>query len=78
MTPTRHRVLQFIIWGILALVILLVAAIRIRLLALPLERDEGEYAFLSGRYLWMLERFQKYCSRSAAFTPLRCRRTNPC
>jgi hypothetical protein len=32
-------------WGILALVILLVAAIRIRLLALPLERDEGEYAY---------------------------------
>jgi len=31
-------------WGILALVILFVAAIRIRLLALPLERDEGEYA----------------------------------
>ena len=44
MTVPRHRVAQFITWGVLALVILFVAAIRIRLLALPLERDEGEYA----------------------------------
>jgi Dolichyl-phosphate-mannose-protein mannosyltransferase len=42
----RHRISQPIMFGILALVILLVAAIRIRLLALPLERDEGEYAYI--------------------------------
>src|SRR5881227_764956 len=33
-------------WGILAIIVFgLVVAIRIRLLAIPLERDEGEYAY---------------------------------
>ncbi len=32
-------------WVVLALVILATAAVRLRLLRLPLERDEGEYAF---------------------------------
>ena len=32
-------------WVLLAIILLLVVAIRIRLLNLPLERDEGEYAY---------------------------------
>lgn len=33
------------VWGVLLAVVLLTAAIRIRLLQVPLERDEGEYAY---------------------------------
>ena len=32
-------------WVLLAVVIGLIVLIRIRLLAIPLERDEGEYAY---------------------------------
>src|SRR3982074_2873328 len=32
-------------WGIVLLIILITGAVRIRLLGLPLERDEGEYAY---------------------------------
>jgi 4-amino-4-deoxy-L-arabinose transferase-like glycosyltransferase len=37
--------LVFIPWFLVAVVILLAAAIRVRLLEFPLERDEGEYAY---------------------------------
>ncbi len=33
-------------WAIVSIVILTIAAMRIRLLAMPLERDEGEYAYI--------------------------------
>ncbi len=33
-------------WVILAIIILFIAAIRIRLLEIPLERDEGEFAYM--------------------------------
>jgi hypothetical protein len=46
MPRTDDRISRLITWGILALVILFVAAIRIRLRELPLERDEGEYAYV--------------------------------
>ena len=39
------RILKVALWVMLAAFILLVAAIRIRLLNFPLERDEGEYAY---------------------------------
>ena len=32
-------------WMVLAIILLFVAAIRVRLLSIPLERDEGEYAY---------------------------------
>src|SRR5260370_1528058 len=32
-------------WAVVALVLMLTAAIRVRLLNIPLERDEGEYAY---------------------------------
>lgn len=32
-------------WGLLALILLFAAAVRLRLLGVPLERDEGEYAY---------------------------------
>jgi hypothetical protein len=36
---------RYLVWGVLLAVLLLTAAIRIRLLEIPLERDEGEYAY---------------------------------
>ncbi len=36
---------RFLPWVLVALAILFVAAIRLRLLQIPLERDEGEYAY---------------------------------
>lgn len=38
---------NYIVWIALAIIILFVAAIRLRLLDIPLERDEGEYAYAS-------------------------------
>ncbi len=38
--------LKYIYWGGLALIILLTVFIRIRLLGIPLERDEGEFAYM--------------------------------
>lgn len=37
---------RFLSWGIVILSILFVAAIRVRLLDIPLERDEGEFAYM--------------------------------
>jgi hypothetical protein len=37
---------HYFYWGILLLVILFTAFIRIRLLSIPLERDEGEFAYM--------------------------------
>lgn len=39
------RLLRLFSWGIILLIIGLTIAIRIRLLEVPLERDEGEYAY---------------------------------
>ena len=44
-TDINGKLLQFAWWGLAAIVFTLVAAIRIRLLGIPLERDEGEYAY---------------------------------
>ena len=43
--PTPLSTTRLLPWTILLLVILLAAMVRIRLLEIPLERDEGEYAF---------------------------------
>lgn len=37
---------RFIAWGLVIAAILFIAAIRIRLLSIPLERDEGEFAYI--------------------------------
>ena len=42
--PTDHS--NYFYWGILVLVILLTVSIRLRLLEIPLERDEGEFAYM--------------------------------
>src|SRR5580692_10211323 len=34
------------VWIIMAVAVLLVVVVRIRLLGIPLERDEGEYAYM--------------------------------
>ena len=44
-TSINRRIFQTALWIMLAAFILLVVAIRIRLLNFPLERDEGEYAY---------------------------------
>lgn len=44
-TSVNRRIFQATLWLMLAASILFAAAIRIRLLDFPLERDEGEYAY---------------------------------
>src|SRR5262245_3650108 len=39
-------------WVVVSLALIVTAAIRIRLLNIPLERDEGEYAYAGQRILW--------------------------
>lgn len=41
----QDRDYRYLAWGALMVVILLTAAVRVRLLDAPLERDEGEYAY---------------------------------
>ncbi len=41
-----HRRKDYRSWIALAIIILITAAIRIRLLSIPLERDEGEFAYM--------------------------------
>ncbi len=43
---SRKDTTEWWVWAGAALILLLVAVIRIRLLNLPLERDEGEYAYI--------------------------------
>jgi hypothetical protein len=43
---TSENGLKYFYWGILFLIILFVAFIRIRLISIPLERDEGEFAYI--------------------------------
>src|SRR5437879_13056370 len=50
MTPVLKMFLRYRSWIFLLLVILFVTIIRIRLREMPLERDEGEYAY-SGQLL---------------------------
>lgn len=44
-SPVQKKTSKIILWLILAASILFVATVRIRLLDMPLERDEGEYAY---------------------------------
>jgi Dolichyl-phosphate-mannose-protein mannosyltransferase len=44
-TDISGKVVQFAWWALATIVFTLVVAIRIRLLGIPLERDEGEYAY---------------------------------
>ena len=43
--PKAERRSLLISWVLLAIVVLLAVAVRIHLLGIPLERDEGEYAY---------------------------------
>jgi hypothetical protein len=47
---TEKPVSKYLIWGLLALTMVIVIVIRARMLGVPLERDEGEYAY-AGRLL---------------------------
>lgn len=44
-TEINEKLVQFAWWALATIVFTLVVAIRIRLLGIPLERDEGEYAY---------------------------------
>jgi hypothetical protein len=44
-TNINEKLVQFAWWALAIIVFTLVVAIRIRLLGIPLERDEGEYAY---------------------------------
>jgi hypothetical protein len=44
-TNINAKLVRFTWWGLATIVFALVIAIRIRLLGIPLERDEGEYAY---------------------------------
>jgi 4-amino-4-deoxy-L-arabinose transferase-like glycosyltransferase len=44
-TDINEKLIQFAWWALAIIVFCLVIAIRIRLLEIPLERDEGEYAY---------------------------------
>jgi hypothetical protein len=44
-TDINGKLVQFACWALATIVFTLVVAIRIRLLGIPLERDEGEYAY---------------------------------
>jgi len=44
-TDINGKLVQFAWWALATIVFTLVVAIRIRLLGVPLERDEGEYAY---------------------------------
>ena len=44
-TDINGKLVQFACWALATIVFALVVAIRIRLLGIPLERDEGEYAY---------------------------------
>ena len=44
-TDINGKLVQFAWWALAIIAFTLVVAIRIRLLGIPLERDEGEYAY---------------------------------
>src|SRR4029450_11641591 len=44
-TDISGKLMRFAWWGLATIVFTLIIAIRIRLLGIPLERDEGEYAY---------------------------------
>ena len=44
-TDINEKPVQFAWWALAIIAFTLVVAIRIRLLGIPLERDEGEYAY---------------------------------
>ena len=44
-TDIEEKIVRFAWWGLAIIVLSVTVAIRIRLLGIPLERDEGEYAY---------------------------------
>jgi hypothetical protein len=46
MKNSRCAYYQYIMWGLIALILVSVVAVRVRLLPMPLERDEGEFAYM--------------------------------
>ncbi|MCX5678584.1 MAG: glycosyltransferase family 39 protein [Candidatus Omnitrophica bacterium] len=44
---TRERFKQFLSWGAILAVVIIVSIIKLHLFEMPLERDEGEYAYIA-------------------------------
>src|ERR1700716_4353650 len=58
----RDRVVRLGWWLFATIVFLLVVAIRIRLLGIPLERDEGEYAYAGQLMLEGIPPYELACN----------------
>jgi 4-amino-4-deoxy-L-arabinose transferase-like glycosyltransferase len=56
--PTSERPGDYIYWILLAIILIVVVFIRFRLLEIPLERDEGEYAYCGQLLLQMAPPFK--------------------
>jgi hypothetical protein len=68
----RRQILRFARWGFAIIVFSVTVAIRIRLLGMPLERDEGEYAYagqlmLQGTPPYKLAENMKFAGTYAAY-----------
>jgi hypothetical protein len=59
-------------WGAVLLIILFVGAIRVRLLEIPLERDEGEYAYIAQLMLQGVPPYQAAYTMKLPGTPAAC------
>lgn len=71
-TDINGKLVQFAWWALATIVFTLVVAIRIRLVGIPLERDEGEYAYagqlmLQGIPPYKLAYNMKFPGTSAAY-----------
>jgi Dolichyl-phosphate-mannose-protein mannosyltransferase len=71
-TDISGNLVQFAWWALATIVVTLIVAIRIRLLGIPLERDEGEYAYagqliLQGIPPYMLAYNMKFPGTYAAY-----------
>ncbi len=59
---TKSRFLRHWDWIALTAVIILIAVVRVRLLSIPLERDEGEYAYMGQLMLHGIPPYKLACN----------------
>jgi len=53
---------HYFVWAALIIIVLFVSIVRIRLLAVPLERDEGEYAYAGQLILQGIAPYRLLCN----------------
>lgn len=69
-TPGCERVAQWFAFGAFALLLIVVTLVRIRLLQVPLERDEGEYAYIGQLLLQGMLPYQAAYTMKLPGTPV--------